>query len=105
MAHGKPQISIWYFIGLLVLLYGVLILGAGIGDWIAPPANPLILAELHVGIWWGALLLALGILGIGLLGVAVAVLLWRAFCEFYVTIFKISEDLHVLRKSVEAERK
>jgi hypothetical protein len=32
------------------------------------------------------------------------VLLWRAFCEFYVTVFKISEDLHVLRQDVEAER-
>ncbi len=49
-------------------------------------------------------LLALGVLGIGLLGVSVAVLLWRAFCEFYVTIFRISEDLHVLRQDVEAER-
>lgn len=49
-------------------------------------------------------LLALGVLGIGLLGVAVGVLLWRAFCEFYVTIFRISEDLHVLRQDVEAER-
>ena len=50
------------------------------------------------------ILLALGILGIGMLGVGVGVLLWRAFCEFYVTIFKISEDLHVLRQDVEAER-
>jgi hypothetical protein len=31
-------------------------------------------------------------------------LLWRSFCEFYVTIFKISEDLTVLRRDVEAER-
>src|SRR5688500_13124580 len=38
------------------------------------------------------ILLALVFLGIGLLGVAAVVLLWRAFCEFYVTIFKISED-------------
>jgi len=52
---------------------------------------------------WG-ILLAVGVLGVGLLGVFVAVLLWRAFCEFYVTIFKISEDLHVLRQDVEAER-
>jgi hypothetical protein len=50
------------------------------------------------------ILLALGVMGVGLLGVAVAVLLWRAFCEFYVTIFRISEDLHVLRQDVEAER-
>ena len=26
----KQQISIWYFIGLLILFYGVLILGAGV---------------------------------------------------------------------------
>ena len=49
-------------------------------------------------------LLALGVLGVGVLAVGVGVLLWRAFCEFYVTIFKISEDLHVLRQDVEAER-
>jgi hypothetical protein len=52
---------------------------------------------------WG-ILLALGVLGIGMLGVFVAVLLWRSFCEFYVTIFRISEDLSVLRQDVEAER-
>ena len=49
-------------------------------------------------------LLALVVLGVGLLGVAAVVLLWRAFCEFYVTIFKISEDLAVLRADVESER-
>lgn len=52
---------------------------------------------------WG-ILLAVGVLGVGMLGVFIAVLLWRAFCEFYVAIFKISEDLHVLRQDVEAER-
>ena len=41
----------------------------------------------------------------GLLVIAVLVLLWRSFCEFYVAIFKISEDLAVLRADVEAERK
>jgi hypothetical protein len=50
------------------------------------------------------ILLALPILGIGLLVVFAGVLLWRSFCEFYVTIFKISEDLSVLRQDVEAER-
>jgi hypothetical protein len=50
------------------------------------------------------ILLALAVFGIGLLGVAAVLLLWRSFCEFYVTIFKISEDLSVLRQSVEEER-
>ena len=60
MSHDNRQISIWYFIGLLILVYGLLILGAGIADVVAPPANPRALAELHVGIWWGALMIVLG---------------------------------------------
>jgi hypothetical protein len=52
--------SIWYFIGLLILVYGVLILGAGIMDLVSPPAQPLVLAQLHMGIWWGALMIILG---------------------------------------------
>lgn len=52
--------SIWFFIGLLVLIYGILIFGAGIADLISPPAQPLVLAQLHMGIWWGALMIVLG---------------------------------------------
>jgi hypothetical protein len=52
--------SIWFFIGLLILVYGILILGAGIADLISPPAQPLVLAQLHMGIWWGALMIVLG---------------------------------------------
>ena len=52
--------SIWYFIGLLILVYGVLILGAGIVDLMSPPAQPLVLAQLHMSIWWGALMIILG---------------------------------------------
>jgi hypothetical protein len=52
--------SIWYFIGLLILVYGVLILGAGVVDLMSPPAQPLVLAQLHMSIWWGALMIVLG---------------------------------------------
>ncbi|TAL33407.1 DUF4282 domain-containing protein [Phenylobacterium sp.] len=52
---------------------------------------------------WG-IFLAAAVLGVGLMGVFIAVLLWRAFCEFYVAVFQISEDLHVLRQDVERER-
>jgi len=31
-----------------------------VAEVISPPANPLVLAELHVGVWWGALLIVLG---------------------------------------------
>jgi hypothetical protein len=52
--------SIWYFIGLLILVYGILILGAGIMDLVSPPPQPLVLAQLHMSIWWGALMILLG---------------------------------------------
>ncbi len=54
------MLSIWFFIGTLLLMYGVLILGAGIYEVISPPATRVVLANLHAGIWWGALLIVLG---------------------------------------------
>jgi hypothetical protein len=53
--HALP---IWFFIGALLLVYGVLILGAGIAGLFHPPR--VALAELHAGIWWGALLVLIG---------------------------------------------
>ena len=57
----ETSISIWYFIGLLLLTYGVMITGAGIWEAMRPPEKPVVLSELHAGIWWGLLLLALGL--------------------------------------------
>lgn len=58
--HRPGMISIWFFIGALLLIYGVLILGAGLYDLATPPEHPVVLANLHAGIWWGALLIVLG---------------------------------------------
>ena len=59
--HRVGMISIWFFIGVLLLIYGVLILGAGIYDLSNPAAHPVVMSDLHAGIWWGALLIALGV--------------------------------------------
>ena len=58
---GRHFISIWFFIGLLLGVYGILILGAGLYELSQPPAREVVLAHLHMGIWWGLLLLALGV--------------------------------------------
>ncbi len=55
------QIEIWFFIGALLLVYGVLISGMGIVHLFAPPPATLALAELHADIWWGALLFIVGL--------------------------------------------
>ncbi|MBP1599998.1 MAG: hypothetical protein H6Q06_149 [Acidobacteria bacterium] len=62
MSDRTHFISIWFFIGAMLLTYGVLIFGAGIYELYSPPAQPVVLAKLHAGIWWGALLSLLGAL-------------------------------------------
>ena len=58
--HRPGMISIWFFIGALLLAYGLLICGAGIYELMSPPEHPVVLAGLHAGVWWGALLIVLG---------------------------------------------
>ena len=58
MAHGKT-VSIWFFIGVLLLIYGILILATGLAGMNAPTPG-VVLGELHVDIWWGVLLVLLG---------------------------------------------
>ena len=58
--HRPGMVSIWFFIGVLLLIYGALILGAGVLEINSPSAHRVVLAELHAGVWWGALLLILG---------------------------------------------
>lgn len=57
----KEEISIWFFIGICLLVDGVLIGVAGLFEWfVRPPAKPVVLYELHANVWWGALLLIAG---------------------------------------------
>jgi hypothetical protein len=60
MPAEQERISIWFFIGMLVFAYGIVITGAGIYEVFVPPAHPVVLASLHAGVWWGALMLILG---------------------------------------------
>lgn len=60
--HGKGVISIWFFIGSLLAIYGILILASGLGEIANPPARPVVLANLHAAVWWGALMVVLGVI-------------------------------------------
>jgi hypothetical protein len=53
---------------------------------------------------WAAILLAIPVLVVGLLIVGALGLIWRAFCEFYVTVFRIGDDLAALRRVAEDEQ-
>jgi len=87
-----PVVHLIYWAGLgVIALIGFFVLGASVG------------LALREETWLG-LLLAIPIAVAGLLVVAVLVLLWRGVCEFYVAIFRISDDLRALRRSDEALR-
>ena len=58
--HRPGMISIWFFIGALLLIYGFLILGSGLYEIASPAEHPVVLANLHAAIWWGGLLIVLG---------------------------------------------
>jgi uncharacterized membrane protein HdeD (DUF308 family) len=58
----RESISIWWFAGLLLLVYGVIITAAGLWELVHPLANPPVLSRLHASIWWGALLTLAGLL-------------------------------------------
>ncbi len=49
-------------------------------------------------------LLAIPVLMGGLLVVGALILLWRSFCELYVALFRLSDDLHAIREATDAER-
>lgn len=55
-------ISIWFFIGLSLLVNGILICGAGIWEVFNTPPNPVVLFNLHASVWWGAILLICGLI-------------------------------------------
>jgi heme/copper-type cytochrome/quinol oxidase subunit 3 len=59
----RGSISIWFFIGISLVVNGTLILGYGIYELIQPAQkqNPIVLLNHHASVWWGALLLAAGI--------------------------------------------
>lgn len=59
MSEKHQIIPVWFFVGVLLLIYGVLILGSGLIEWSHPPEG-VELANLHAPVWWGALLIVLG---------------------------------------------
>jgi len=58
MRERHHMLPVWFFIGVLLSLYGVIILITSIADWSKPSAA--ILSQYHPGLFGGILLLAIG---------------------------------------------
>jgi hypothetical protein len=61
--HDEHQIPIWFFIGALLVTYGVLITAAGLYSLLFPPPEEsrIALYHLHSDIWWGAIMSLVGL--------------------------------------------
>ena len=64
----REEISIWFFAGVLFLIYGVIIFLEGLWELSHPLVNPPVLNNLHAPIWWGALM--------GIAGLSYTVKFW-----------------------------
>jgi hypothetical protein len=56
--EGHHMIPVWFFVGMLLLIYGILILIQGISEWPNPPHTEL--SNLHPTVWWSFVLIVLG---------------------------------------------
>ncbi len=57
---GEGRISIWFFIGSILEVYGIIIFIASIYYAGVPDGHKVVLDNLHAGIWWGILLIIIG---------------------------------------------
>jgi hypothetical protein len=55
--HMKP---IWYFVGLILLFMGSIVLLTGLYNLFFSKVPHTVLGELHPNIWWGAFMLLVG---------------------------------------------
>jgi len=54
----KRLIPVWFFVGLVLTIYGVLICASGMAEWSDPSRT--VLAGVHASAWWGGLLAVVG---------------------------------------------
>lgn len=63
MAEGTGRgeaLSIWFFVGIMTLAYGLVLLPYGAWAWFGNHEAPTVLNNLHSTFWWGILLTLFG---------------------------------------------
>ncbi|MGA2624903.1 MAG: hypothetical protein ABSF91_13675 [Bacteroidota bacterium] len=53
---------IWYFVGLLLSVLGVIVTISGLYGLANPPEQQKVLWNLHADIWWGAIMIVGGVI-------------------------------------------
>ncbi len=63
MAEGTGRgdaLSIWFFVGIMTLAYGLVLLPYGAWEWFGGHEARTVLNNLHPTFWWGVLLTIFG---------------------------------------------
>jgi len=56
----ERALSIWFFVGILCLGYGLVLTGTGIYEFSHPLPDSIVLQNLHATFWWGMLMTVFG---------------------------------------------
>jgi hypothetical protein len=54
------SLSIWFFVGILCLGYGLVLTATGVYEFSHPLPDTIVLQNLHATFWWGVLMTAFG---------------------------------------------
>ena len=54
------MLPVWFFIGIILVVYGVMIFAEGIFELSHPPGT--VLEQLHAAIWWGVIMVVVGMI-------------------------------------------
>jgi hypothetical protein len=57
----SSNLSIWFFIGVMLTIYGAMILSYGIYELASGHVANVVLANLHAPVWWGGTMLVIGL--------------------------------------------
>ncbi len=58
----KQMKPIWYFVGLMLMTMGAVILVSGLIDYSSERTARTVLSELHPALWWGGVMIVAGLL-------------------------------------------
>lgn len=58
MSEKQSMLPVWFFIGVLLTLYGIIILVTAVSELSHPPTA--VLSQYHAGIWGGVILILIG---------------------------------------------
>jgi hypothetical protein len=63
--HHHEMVPVWFFVGVILLIYGVIITASGVHELSSPPLAALAKMPAfyqHPAVWWGALLTVIGLI-------------------------------------------